>query len=833
MNIVVFDRNFNRLCMFDTDERDFTKFSLLNDNQTYTITDGVMLSTFTASFSKNHDYAQHLQLGNYLAFKDEWDKTWCFTINDITSETNTTREIYCEDLGLDLLNSVSLTFEANRDQPISYYLERELSDTGWEIGINEISTKRKVTFDNSSTTLKRIQDLATAYDCEIYFDIEFNGNSLIKQNVNVVKRIGLQTPKVRLTTNKEITNIKKQINIKELKTAVYATGANNSDIASLSYNDGKYSSMYGSNLIVDLNANERWNRFPNRHWSERGYLEMVNVSESSEPNQILADGIKALKEYTEPKATYEAEFLFGVGENIALGDVVQLVDLSFNPKLLLESRITSFEISRLNPTQNKVTISNTKEVDDGISQVIKDFNYVNNRVDKTEQESIKITIKQEAMGNQRKLIAQVYRGNVNITSQFTDAEFVWTKTNIDGIHDLSWEQEHRNVGPTLIENLDDVDRTALYECSVIYHQFQLVSSQWFQSGLKTISAKLIAEKGEDDIAVIFATDLHYALSTVIRKNSQPLHFSKEHIRNIVELTKMAPIDLIVLGGDNADGSSPKFQQEKALKEVVSTLQLSDSPFVLAKGNHDDNSWYAQVKLGPYWDLSEVVTDEEYYDIAAKPSSRFDGLDVQDSYYSYDTGEVRHIILNAHDIPYKLNSNGNPKYSGQYTVAYRQKQVDWFIEKLSTAPKYICIYQHPQFKGTYDNGNSNEMSCYNDDVILGILDAYQNRKSYKSIKDDEDFKLNVNVDFTNATGTICFGMFGHYHNDRITNKSSINFVSTGCCAPVERKVRGEGLLADRELNTLKEDLFDIVIIKPSERKVKMLRFGAGVDREITF
>lgn len=834
MVIYVLDRNFERLCSFDLNDSNLQNFSFLSDEQTYTISEGVLLSTFTASFLKNNPMSENLILGNYLAFKDEWGKTWCFTINEITNETDTIREIYCEDLGLDLLNSISMKFEANNKRKIQYYLERELSDTGWEIGVNEITDReRKVTFDDSSTTLKRLQTLAKEFNCEIYFDIEFNGNCLSKQRVNIVRQIGLEEPAVKLTENDDIIDIKKSINIKDLKTAVYATGANGSDISSISYNDGEYTSTFGSNLIFNRTANELWNRFPNKSKLDRGFLEMTYTSESSDTSQIIAEAIKELSKRINPIVTYEANFLFKVGKNISIGDKIQLVDLSFNPKLLLEARVNSFTISRITPSKNSIVISNAEELDDGISGVIKDFGKVNSKLDKIENESIKIEITEEIIETKRVLTANIYRGNVNITNDFVKNEFIWTKTDVNGQRDYRWEEEHKEIGNRIEVDLNDIDRTSIFNCSVIYHQFILVSQKWFQDGLKNMSSLIESEKEEGDVAIIFATDLHQAMSTSIRDNQTPLKFSREHIKNMVELTRMTNIDCIILGGDIADGSSAKQLQLQSLNEIVENLEQSECPFIIAKGNHDDNSWYAHVHGGPYYNFDNIIKEDEMYSTIAIPSKRFDEVDVQNCYYSIDINDTRHIVLNCIDVPYILNENGNPKYEGQRTVGYREEQIEWFIDKLETSGnKDVFLYQHVQFGDTYNE--EKEMARYNHDEIMKIIEDFNNKNVHiASNSKNPDFKFDVRGDFTKTTGKIVYAMYGHHHNDKINERDGVKYITTGSNAPIERKWTGKGLLHDRELHTMKEDLFDVVLIKRKKRIIKLLRFGAGENREFRY
>lgn len=831
----VLNQHFQRECIIDTDSMEQNQFNFNTEKQTYTITDGVLLSTFTATFNKNYPEAEYLVVGNYIAFKDEWDKTWCFLINEITNETTYTREIYCEDLGLDLLNSASLTYPSNSPQRIDYYLNRELNDSGWEIGVNEIKTKKELSFDVSSTTLKRIQDIATAFECEIDFEIKFNANQLVEQKINIRKHIGVENPVARLQTEQDITEIKRTISIKELKTACYALGANDTGIEKLSYNDGKYVSNYGSNLVISQEASEQFSRFAHKSKGNRGYLEMVNTSESSEANQILADAIKALSEVDKPKINYEANVLFQFDQSINIGDTVQLIDFYFQPKLLLEARVTGFEISRTRPSENKITISNFKEKEDGISKLIKDFQNSHNRLDKIEHQQVSVTIDEEQNGSERKMVARVWLGNKDITDEFSNQDFTWIKTDITGREDVNFRMKYKNVGNVITVDLNEIDRTSTITCSVIYHQFLYVSKPWFQKGLKTLATKVHNEKEEGDTAVIFATDLHQANQSYIRDNRPFLYKAVDHVKNMVELTKMADIDLIVLGGDNADGSCAKSLQIQSLKDVMNTLEESSAPFVVTRGNHDNNNWYAQVLSKDNPSCSNIITADELRDILAKPSKKFKNIDVQDCYYSVDINNIRHIVLNSSDYPDLIN-NDSPLFLDAY--AYQEDQINWLVDKLQNNNGMdICVYQHLPFYKTfkYKDGQGNAMPAYNDDVIKGILDAFQNKKSYYAFRSSETshFPCQVSVDFSKSKGRIIYGIYGHTHNDRLTKSQNIQYISTSSCGGVERKVYGTGPLSKRVENTLTEDLWDVLLIKPKQRKVKILRYGQGEDREVSY
>lgn len=829
MNLTVLDRHFNILTMVDLSNTNPNEFNIYNDLMTYSITDGVSLATFSAMVPKRFKESKYFLAGNYLALKDEWNHVHCLVINDV-KENHDESEIYAEDLGLDLLNSQSLAFDSNLNQPVEYYVNRELYDTGWEIGRNDIKTKKKVTFDSSSTTLKRLQDIATAFECEIYFDIAFQGNNLVKQQVNIVHQIGSETPVTRLINGENMTAWQKEINFQELKTAVYAYGANGKDIAGLSYNDGKYRSYYGSNLVVDLDASNEWNRFPNKSKSDQGYYEMVNNSDSEDVNEILSDAIKALEQYSSPKVTYESTVIYNPGEVIGLGDYVQLVDAS--SEIYLKARVTGFEVSRTNSSNNKVVLSNYTELSDGISTRIKSLQTGQNRLENQLDMNVRVETYRELNGTIWNIYARVFRGSEDITDQFSDSDFIWKKHNYDGTEDEEWQAKYSGSGKMVQCDINEIDRDADIECILLVYPFMLVSVQWFQRGLRNMVNKIKSKVKSDSSVILFATDIHQALSSAIRANTNIYRHSNEHIKNIAELTNMIDIDLVVLGGDIADGSMTKAQQVASLKQVMSTLGMSNARYMVCKGNHDDNSWYAKTLCGTSWDFKNVVMPNEMNQLLIDPIRHQEGMNVTNFQTAYvDINNIRHIILNTSDVPYILNSNGNPKFLGLETRAYSPQQLKWLVDVLKSTPNdfKVCLYQHIGFGNTYSTNNYTE---YNVTQMMDILNAFQHHKKVTIKNDDPNFITNITADFTNNKATIIYGMHGHYHNDKLMKWNDINFVSTGCSAPVPRHLDGTGLLDNRQLQTLNEDLFDVVIITPSKKKVELLRFGAGKDRSIS-
>lgn len=85
-----------------------------------------------------------------------------------------------------------------------------------------------------------------------------------------------------------------------------------------------------------------------------------------------------------------------------------------------------------------------------------------------------------------------------------------------------------------------------------------------------------------------------------------------------------------------------------------------------------------------------------------------------------------------------------------------------------------------------------------------------------------------------------GMFyGHTHWDYIGKHSDTNGfyeISTGtasCYTSGATTFPSGASVPSRAANTVTQELWDLVIVKPLSRTVKMIRFGAGEDREFAY
>ena len=76
--------------------------------------------------------------------------------------------------------------------------------------------------------------------------------------------------------------------------------------------------------------------------------------------------------------------------------------------------------------------------------------------------------------------------------------------------------------------------------------------------------------------------------------------------------------------------------------------------------------------------------------------------------------------------------------------------------------------------------------------------------------------------------------GHYHGDRIVTLFGIPFVITASETAYDPQLFDDDVrFWERDLGTPSEDLWDALVLKKSERRVYLKRFGAGEDRIVHY
>ncbi|WP_459127269.1 phage tail spike protein [Latilactobacillus curvatus] len=334
-----------------------------NDTHTLILESGV--STYNFTISKNQDGSEYLVRGNYVVLADDKGQGWKFTIM-ATDETHSSLDVECEDLGLELLNKVRNSWASpGSAQPFKFYFDKVVRDTGWTLGVNEISNlSRTLSWDGRDTALKRLLSICTQFDhAEIEFKVEFKNMQVTKQVVNVYKQRGANRSDVQLVYGDTVNDIRKTTEIRELATAIQGVGGviqkdnpvegepeEHVDFSSLTYDDGEYFTPAGDPFLYARVANQQFN-------IKDTYLEDFYDYDTQDAQELLNRTLTQLKDRCQPKINYEVD-LAKVDSSLNLGDTVTIIDHDYKPELLLSGRVLQLEKSYTDSSKNKATFGN-------------------------------------------------------------------------------------------------------------------------------------------------------------------------------------------------------------------------------------------------------------------------------------------------------------------------------------------------------------------------------------------------------------------------------------------------------------------------------------------
>ena len=348
MQWFIIGRDMHVLCTPSTDLPQTLPIDDSGDSlgQEISITNNSAVGTYDFTTDPRHPDSVYITEGNYIAFRDKYGKDRLYTIMSIEGDEEWT--VHCEDIGLDLINEYAVPWDYTA-RSIEDTLSVVLHDSGWEIGINEVSSyKRATKFEGTTDSqLTRIGDVCNQFDAECEFAIEMKGAKVTKQVINIYKTLGEDKTQQRFIDNINLISLSRSGSIEDLITCIRCYGkedenGNKLTIADISYDDGRYFSPKGEHRIYDREARNKWSRFRAYDYEGQGEFDGYIVGtfeyDTDDANELLNRGLTELKSRNDVKVTYEAS-LYDLRADI--GDTVQIADNRFQEKVYLSARIQS------------------------------------------------------------------------------------------------------------------------------------------------------------------------------------------------------------------------------------------------------------------------------------------------------------------------------------------------------------------------------------------------------------------------------------------------------------------------------------------------------------
>jgi hypothetical protein len=241
---------------------------------------------------------------------------------------------------------------------------------------------------------------------------------------------------------------------------------------------------------------------------------------------------------------------------------------------------------------------------------------------------------------------------------------------------------------------------------------------------------------------------------------------------------------------------------------VKLLHQIDGPIFIARGNHDN----VNITNGRFYALTQRHTESD-----ARVSRVSNNL-----YYFVDFShmKIRLIILDG----------ANTGVAAGW--GFDQTQIDWLGTTALDVPDNwsVLVMCHVPTRASLDYDDA---AVPNGEFIEAILNAFDTRTSYTYAA------LGKTYDYSAKAGVEVIAFInGHTHGDLISVPSGLGFpyISIACANPsqISAGLLPAGAVAPaRTLNTVTQDCWDVLALRPDERKIYMTRFGAGNDRVISY
>lgn len=271
-------------------------------------------------------------------------------------------ELTAYSLGLELNNETRGEHKPANAMSIAEYVAYYDPEHALTIGINEVSDKRiKLEWTGTDTILARLFSVANSFGAELDFNVELNDDySLKRQVLNIYKKGNLGTNKVSqpVRVGKELKVINYSDNIKELRTAVRATGKDGLTIDGLNkkiYDNNKELLYYSSGMTVY--APQSRDRFPSVGKGSNDNWIVKDLGETQYETKEALWGYMCgeIQKISVPEITYEVEGAIDAG----IGDTQTLIDdIHFEPALYVQARVSELEDDILTGKVTKSTFIN-------------------------------------------------------------------------------------------------------------------------------------------------------------------------------------------------------------------------------------------------------------------------------------------------------------------------------------------------------------------------------------------------------------------------------------------------------------------------------------------
>ena len=412
-------------------------------------------NTYSFTVNAKHPDAQHITVGNKVAFISKGKPYYLNIVNTEQTERTITAEAWS--LSFELINEDAGSYKAASAMSFSEYLTVFDPERTIKIGLNEVSDKRIANeWTGTTSVLKRLFSLAKVFSAEIEFETVLNRDYSLKEIVLNVYRehndtdsgIGEYRNDIILRYGKGITGIRKTADASSLYTCIFPTGKDGLTIDGLDkkeYDASGRLEFYTEGGLI--RAPQARDRFPSNIVNKTdAYIMLQKEYDTDNKDKLYSMALSDLKTASEPVVTYEVDGYFDTN----IGDTVRMQDQEWTPVLYLQARVSEQIRSLTNPKTAKTVFTNYKELTSEISDDL--IKRMEDLISKNKVYTCSIStnngiIFKNGIGNTT-LTAYAYNNGTDVSSNL---QFRWSK---DG--------QEFYAGRSVTVSAEDVDTKAVY-----------------------------------------------------------------------------------------------------------------------------------------------------------------------------------------------------------------------------------------------------------------------------------------------------------------------------------------------------------------------------------
>lgn len=338
------------------------------------------------------------------------------------------------------------------------------------------------------------------------------------------------------------------------------------------------------------------------------------------------------------------------------------------------------------------------------------------------------------------------------------------------------------------EDLTDKDNEWTGKLLAFYHQEVIYTDKpYFEEEAETTVAVIREMADRQCMKLCLLADTHFTVNGTWEDTAH----------NIRKIAKQVEYDAIVHLGDLTDGMLSKDMTAKYVSRIIGDLEKCGVPIYITPGNHDSN--YFRNKQNTFT-VEEMRQLYRLYGTSDLNSTiKNDGKSL-DYYIDIQKYSVRMIFLSSFEDMAPIR------------YGYTELQLKWLRNVLHEAKPgtRFLVFSHDAPLAKLDYWS---FHIRNGEALLDILEEYNALEEYQVV-----------------------GFFyGHTHADYVFQECSFPVISVGC-AKLEyfTDKKPEGAIAwERKAGTVTQELWDSLLVDFEQQKLKLIRFGAGEDREVSF